>query len=659
VPFYVILNLFADIEVKRVLSNLFITQVAKSPTMVTLDKIAEQTEMTLGYVGSLAPLVPTLAWAVVSGGAYAITRGITSIGAITGTAQSVGGEVAGKGNLAMGNKSFANESFGGSSVLSSQAAFKKQLLEGLSASYMYNSLMQEYGGAGGFVSAMGSTGAVKTSEDISGTGGRLAGAGGIEALKQLRAAQGMGDIKGAIDTAKARAEVTGESWQGAVAGNIVAGKLFETAKNLGAENYLKEMGFGTAAKAMTYGELQKGYNTLATYQMGKLAGYNTDTPEGREAFSVAMTTARGVDVPITKGNAGVINKWAEDMGLQTRVKEGDIAHISGDGTNITAIDAKQGIKADRSDLTSGKFGTDLSRKNIMAMSGVLSADAPKDSPFNINNFAGTLERVGAHQVAKSLREDIKAGREVSVDAALNPRTGSLAAFGIRRGGSKETEDYVRTQRGWENISKAVSKVETGSIKQIWDNYTDRVGGSHSTTYDNFRETLSGLRDMGYNIRMVEDASIAGGYRMMFQDPRTGAVVAGDIKNVVTAYTQTMDGATKEVRSPSGDVISSKSEVGKLREQFQNRLNINMGVDVNGVATETVRKGLGEGAAVGAGAAIDGTRDLVGTVGGLGKAGKGGAKVLKTTYKATGKAVKGAASNVGKAIKTVKGKVGKW
>jgi hypothetical protein len=129
VPFYVILNLFADIEVKRVLSNLFITQVAKSPTMVTLDKIAEQTEMTLGYVGSLAPLVPTLAWAVVSGGAYAITRGITSIGTVTGTAQSVGGEVAGKGNLSMGNKSFANESFGGSSVISSQYGFTKSIMD--------------------------------------------------------------------------------------------------------------------------------------------------------------------------------------------------------------------------------------------------------------------------------------------------------------------------------------------------------------------------------------------------------------------------------------------------------------------------------------------------------------------------------------------------
>jgi len=129
VPFYVILNLYADIEIRRVLSNLFITQVAKSPTMVTLDKIAEQVELTLGYIGSLAPLVPTLAWAVVSGGAYAITRGVASIVAVTGTASAVGGEVVGKGNLAMGNKSFANESFGGSSVISSQYAFTKGITD--------------------------------------------------------------------------------------------------------------------------------------------------------------------------------------------------------------------------------------------------------------------------------------------------------------------------------------------------------------------------------------------------------------------------------------------------------------------------------------------------------------------------------------------------
>jgi hypothetical protein len=166
---------------------------------------------------------------------------------------------------------------------------------------------------------------------------------------------------------------------------------------------------------------------------------------------------------------------------------------------------------------------------------------------------------------------------------------------------------------------------------------NKVGGSHSIQYNDFKEVMSGLRDMGYNVRMRESSTVAGGYQVMMQDPKTGAVVAGDIKNVITAYRQTADGATQQVLSTAGgDPIVSKSEVGASRTQFQNRLNVLMGVQVEGTATEGVRKAgsaifgkdTGEAIAVGAGGAVDGIGTIGQTIGGLRNIGQLGESTFK-------------------------------
>ncbi len=173
----------------------------------------------------------------------------------------------------------------------------------------------------------------------------------------------------------------------------------------------------------------------------------------------------------------------------------------------------------------------------------------------------------------------------------------------------------------------MSRTEEGNLRKIYSNFTDRVGGSHSVRYNDFRESVSGFRGRGYNVSIVEDASMAGGHRVMVYDPshRKPVLVSGNINHLVSSYRQTADGATRETIVPStGDVLSSESTLGKVRTQNQDRLNINMGVRADGTVTEGVRKGFGETAAVGTAAAADGLGTIGGVVrsvrhlGGLGK-----------------------------------------
>jgi hypothetical protein len=158
----------------------------------------------------------------------------------------------------------------------------------------------------------------------------------------------------------------------------------------------------------------------------------------------------------------------------------------------------------------------------------------------------------------------------------------------------------------------ISKTEEGNLRRIFNNYTDRVGGSHSVRYNDFRESVSGFRDRGYHVSVVEDASMAGGHRVMVYDPshKKPVLVSGNINHLVSTYRQTTDGATRET---TGDVLSSESTLGKVRTQNQDRLNINMGVRTDGTVTEGVRKTAGEKAAVGVAGAFDGLRTIGGAV----------------------------------------------
>ena len=347
VPIYVLINLYADQEVTRVIDNIFLTETAKCPTLKTMDLVADQLELTLGYVGSLAPVVPALAWGLVSGGAYAVTHAIQAVGggSAPATAASQGAQIAGMGNTSMGNMSMGSTNLAGSTALSSQQQYRANVTQSMIANRSLDSLNDSFGGAGSYIDKAGQASAVTQTGNMATAAGQYDGAGrNMETLYDAKYGGGYGDMAGTINAAKARAEETGGYWQQELAGNVMASKMIDTAKTLGAENYMKEMGFNKAAEAVTLGELQRGHGALSMYNMGTMAGHDMNTSQGRADFYRGMTSAAGVNIGVTDGNVGAMNKQLKDMGVKTRLNAGDVANIkSADGLGITSVSANRGV----------------------------------------------------------------------------------------------------------------------------------------------------------------------------------------------------------------------------------------------------------------------------------------------------------------------------
>ena len=508
VPIYVIMNLYADHEVQRVIANIFLTETAKGPTLKTVDLIADQLEMTLGYIGSLAPVVPSLAWGLISGSAYSIKAAVSSLGGagVAATAQSTGAQVMGMGNLSMGNMSVGNDSYGSSTALSSQATYKAGLIKNMADVNTYEKAMPLLGGAGPFVSALGDTGATKTMQDIGRSSGIREGAGNLEEVHNITKAQGRGDIAGTINAADARSNITSEGRYDAIAGNIEASKLFETAKNLGAENYIHEIGgVGRSADAITYGELERGYASLQTYAMGNMAGNDMNTTQGREDFYRGLKSAQGVSMAVTNENVEGINNQIKTMGGKTTLQAGDVATLRGSNNQITSVTAQAGVDRTVKDVVTNDTGTRTT-----------TGDYQKD----LQNFHETIR--GDHETTFDGRKEVIAGDSIQ----------TFKHFDSTSAGKKtETFDDFRATIGGDHETHFDGRKEliTGTSEQHFNNFSQTKGGDTTEQFNNLRTVQGGFRQSEYNFSESKTASMAGGgFKHTYQDPRTGKDIAGDL-----------------------------------------------------------------------------------------------------------------------------------
>ena len=374
VPIYVLINLYADQEVVRLMSNLFITETAHSPSVKTIGLIADQLELTLGYVGSLAPVVPAIAWGLISGTAYAVQHAIQAVGggSAPAAAATAGATVMGMQNWSAGNNSAGSMNVGGSTVASSQMGLMVNEMNSSVANKTMSKIMNTTGGVDTYRASMATMGAINAAESLGtakgkydGSGdslkgvhdlaasttygnkgdeqGALKGAGGAEGLYLAKAATAEGDMGGKIAAAQARARMTGESAEGALAGNVADQHMVTSSHNLGSRGALNDMGFDNFAEKTKLGEERAGYGEFAKKDLMSKAGADMSTPGGMAKAYRQMASAEGVSMPVTKDNARDINGAATAMGFSTRVQPGDTAKISGDGNKITSISATRGV----------------------------------------------------------------------------------------------------------------------------------------------------------------------------------------------------------------------------------------------------------------------------------------------------------------------------
>lgn len=112
VPFYVLLNLFADMEMSRALGEIANLSNGNGPNVKTWQDIGEKAQLSLAYLGSLSFVVPTLAWGLIKGGEYAVSTAVHAMSSGSGSASiaaTTGGQVAGMGNVNVGHRNIGND----------------------------------------------------------------------------------------------------------------------------------------------------------------------------------------------------------------------------------------------------------------------------------------------------------------------------------------------------------------------------------------------------------------------------------------------------------------------------------------------------------------------------------------------------------------------
>lgn len=136
VPFYVLLNLFGDMEMTRALQSL--SMQTNSPgdgiSVKMFEDVAEKAQLSLAYLGSLSFTVPMFAWGLLKGGEYAMSSAVsamTSGGGAAAQASSIGGQVGGLGNVNVGNKSIDSHSFKSSTSAGSSYAYQTGIQGGM------------------------------------------------------------------------------------------------------------------------------------------------------------------------------------------------------------------------------------------------------------------------------------------------------------------------------------------------------------------------------------------------------------------------------------------------------------------------------------------------------------------------------------------------
>ncbi|MEN6621669.1 MAG: conjugal transfer protein TraG N-terminal domain-containing protein, partial [Smithella sp.] len=126
VPFYVLLNLFGDMEMSRSLDTLAQQSGGGFISIAQWREVGEKAQVALGYLGSLAFTVPMFAWGLMKGGEFAMSSAIQAMtGGATAVqqAQKFGGGAA-VGDVSLDNQSIGNKSWRSGTTVGSQVAFE-------------------------------------------------------------------------------------------------------------------------------------------------------------------------------------------------------------------------------------------------------------------------------------------------------------------------------------------------------------------------------------------------------------------------------------------------------------------------------------------------------------------------------------------------------
>lgn len=508
VPFYVILNAFADWQFAKVINDALYNPEMDPAfygiSFETVEAVRRNANLILGYIGAFSWSVPALAWGLLKGGEYAVTHALSTVTSGSGgqqTAQQVGAEVGGASNISMGQVSLGRYRLMDGTAIGSQVG----MVQTLTGAEAVRQVVRTFGSPGSYISRVGGSQAIEIGrlvgrgEAYGGDINRAIGVSGIgerRVISEAETFKAVADRYGGVEAFQGAITSRNYTQIGAVLGDY-AGRMGlsigDAARQLGSlmgtREFSQVMGFQNTLGVVGRGgfelsETQRLLSEVARaeqmYQFARWAGY----AGGREDFGGMYRghLSGQAEQTWTLQDQSVVNRLNEMAyreGYGTRFQVGDRVSMAwtfdseGRLERLTLVRGGAGAQRESLDLTKSIrgiqewAGRDIQALNLFSARGVIGVN--QQGIFNAHTFIGLLRSAGAHEVAFSLARDIAKGKEVFLESAsFDPDTGKLASFAIRRGGSMDVEDYTRTQAGWESRVVGLSTVERGVRDTTYD-----------------------------------------------------------------------------------------------------------------------------------------------------------------------------------------------
>ncbi len=136
------------------------------------------------------------------------------------------------------------------------------------------------------------------------------------------------------------------------------------------------------------------------------------------------------------------------------------------------------------------------------------------------SIAKELRKAGYANIAEGIEKEVAQGREVLFNIVRDPETGAIASISAGTGGEFRSSDFRTDKKGWENITKALTIVDTGTridntsfeksgfFREIHEGNTTIYKGTRYVTGDELPHVIIenefGYFDKTYGGRMWND-----------------------------------------------------------------------------------------------------------------------------------------------------------
>lgn len=324
-------------------------------------------------------------------------------------------------------------------------------------------------------------------------------------------------------------------------GTLFGEKQRADALKMSMEEYGELKGRGFIIDRKTANQLNQEYKT-DVFKEGMRLDFGTDG-QGHNYIKASLSAPNKRESIEVSGSGIKIEKTVNDLMVSGNKFTGSMNTIrSWDGKEFTSL---QGTFTDSNGVTRyGNAYLDTNGNLVFfdSKSGINKQDSMRHSQMftlsgeQLKPIVEQLRAAGPQfkNTADGIEKAMKEGRAVAFLIERDPTTGQIATIHAETGGTFKQEDFRTNQKGWENITKAVSKGEYGSHNTYYHGSEDHHYGTkvnigselpYIVTTGDWRPLQEKYSDMWYNpimgkqvaIKAADSVGIFGKFEQLTKD----------------------------------------------------------------------------------------------------------------------------------------------